>query len=259
MWQPFQWGTLYCLFSLVSNGISRKRSKKAGVTYANAEACNQHPKAFWPREPQQVEVRPQWLPRRKLWSEAMQPEIRCTSKEGGTAKTFISELYNTEVTRHLNIVTPQLLVAVLGEEQLRHMWARLGPRDTDCNGNGCHGDDEERPTKGITNMYVSRPAWRWIMQGNAAAVPEPSLSLERAGTQHVRFGLLCWNWWATTLLQALTFQRKREQKRQSNEWFPKWFPSSVQKKHFCWYYGLAFSLPWLTNNCRMREGEKENQ
>lgn len=51
----------------------------------------------------------------------MQPEIRSTSKEGGTAKTFISEVYNTEVTRHLNIVTPQLLVAVLGDEQLRHM------------------------------------------------------------------------------------------------------------------------------------------
>lgn len=39
-------------------------------------------------------------------------------KEEGTMKTFISEVNNTEVTRHLNIVTPQLLIAVLKEKQL---------------------------------------------------------------------------------------------------------------------------------------------
>lgn len=160
-------------------------------------------------------------------------------KEEGTMKTFISEVNNIEVTRHLNIVTPQLLTAVLEEEQLRHTWTRLGPWDADGNGNSCHGDRKDRPTKGITNMHESVPAWHWKMNGNAAK------SLHHLSTHgSVRFAEA-----GGSPLCDTSVPKEKKIKRSMNG-----------SPCLCWCYSLAYSSLQVTeNNHSTREGERKNQ
>lgn len=154
---------------LVSNESCRKCRSGAGTQPVRRlrPVTNTH-KRFGPEQhgQQRLSFPSDLLGRSHRRQQAAQPTLA-----RDTLKTFVWETNNTEGTRHLNIVTPQLLIAVLGEEQLRCMWARLGPRDANSNGNSYHGDHKERPTKGITNMRVSKGGWRWIMQGDATTVP----------------------------------------------------------------------------------------
>lgn len=146
----------------------RTSGAKAAVWDPHLELLQ--PRAAWVAETEP----PKWPPSREPQKAAKQPALT-----RNTTETFVSETNNTEGMRHLNIVTPQLLIAMLGEEQLRHMWARLGPRDAHGNGNSCHGDNKERQTKGITNMQESKGAWSWIMQGDATTAPVLLLSTGR--------------------------------------------------------------------------------
>lgn len=203
----------------------------------------------------------QWPPQRKPRKATMQPVLAWS-----TMKTFVSETNSTEGIRHLNIVAPELLIAMLGKEQLRRLWARLGPRDGNGNGNSCHGDRKERPTKGITNMHESEGAWGWIMQGDAAVVPTLFLSPGSTATLST-YHLVCF---VTAGGQPLCYrhlylQKFKKEKKSSSKGSKTLnklnsSPCLCWKKDCWWRYGSAFSSPRVTkNSLNMREGEKENQ